>query len=197
VLIALTPAPARASTPPGAARVAAAESEDQPSENKPPEDGAFGPPVEIPEERVRWFSLTISPIHLALPFLEIAGEIRVGEDLGIAAIAGMGTVKAEETDDRFKVYEVGGQARYYVYGSFTRGIDVGLEAIYLAAYDETGSAVIQGEGVTVGGFGGYKRVINGVTIDIQLGAQVVAIRTRTDEESKAGALVNVNFGYTF
>ncbi len=202
VLTAAAARPARAEPRPGTARVAEEDSgeepsEKEPSEKEPPEDGMFGPPVEIAEERVRWFSLTFSPIHLALPFVEVTGEFRVGEDLGIAAIAGAGDIKAKETDQRYKVYELGAQARYYVYGDFTRGFDVGIEAIYLAAYDETGSAIIRGEGVTVGGYGGYKRVLNGVTIDLQLGAQVLAVRTATEQESKAGALVNVNFGYTF
>jgi len=170
--------------------------EAQPAE-APPEETPFGAAMDIEAEHVRWFSLTFSPVHLALPFLEVTGEFRVGQHLGIAAVAGTGTIEPEESGDRFKIYEIGGQARYYALGSFTRGFMVGIEAIYLAAYDETGGAAIKGEGVTVGGYGGYKRVFSGVTVDVQVGVQVFAVRTATEDDSEVGPLININFGYTF
>jgi len=210
LLVAATAAPAasaRAASRPGAARTADAESDEKPSNEGPPEDSPFGPPVDIPEEHVRWFSLMISPVLLAQPLIEITGEFRVGQDLGLAVIGGAGWVKPEQPDDpeappvsedRLTVYEIGAQAHYYVYGSFTNGVMVGVEAIYLAAYDEAGAAVLRNEGVTVGGYGGYKRVLgNGVTIDLQLGIKKLAVRSVTSQESDVGALVNVKFGYTF
>src|SRR6476646_9254851 len=58
-----------------------------------PAEGA--PPAESvaaarPDHPRRMMSLTISPLHLFLPIVELTGEYRVLDKLGVAAIAGAG-----------------------------------------------------------------------------------------------------------
>src|SRR3954471_20280725 len=66
------------------------------------------------------FALTISPIHLFFPIVELTGEIRASDKVGLAAILGAG--RYSDTTNGVKVsasvYEAGAQFRYYLIGDF-------------------------------------------------------------------------------
>jgi hypothetical protein len=62
-------------------------------------------------------SITFSPLHLLQPFLQVTGELRLDDKIGAAAILGAGQVS--EDSRRYGAWEVGGQFRYYLFGSFS------------------------------------------------------------------------------
>src|SRR6185369_10478727 len=90
-----------------------------------PADGAATVAEDAPAHPRRIVSLTISPLHLTLPVLELTGEYRALDKLGVAVIAGVGRY----TDNNLSAaaYEAGAQVRYYVVGDFRHGMQVGAE----------------------------------------------------------------------
>ncbi len=148
-------------------------------------------------------AVTVSPIHLVLPVGEVTAEVRVAPKLGIAAIAGAGSVRVDDVDRRIGVYEGGLSARYYVTGSFARGIQLGAEAIYLHAQttDDVMSSV-RAEGLGLSPFAGYKWTHHaGFTLEGQLGVTYIAVRAKSDtasaEDRRVGPMLNLNVGYSF
>lgn len=157
-------------------------------------------------------AITISPLHLIFPMVEVTGEYAVSRNLGIAAIGGYGTVGLENADGSdagsVTLYEAGAQARYYVVGSFDHGMQIGAEALYIGATGKSGDGQIDGtaEGIGVGPFIGYKKAARfGLTFDAQLGAQYFAARARSSGGSSSaeaksdgfGILLNLNLGWSF
>jgi len=162
----------------------------------------FVEPREEPE--LPSFSLTISPLHLFLPVVELTGEIRAADKVGVAAILGAGRYSDTTNGVRVSasVYEAGAQFRYYVLGDFRHGMQLGAELLYLHLSDDNLS--IRGAGVAVGPFVGYKVTADGgFTFDVQLGVEVVGAHAESDSRD-AGAsdssvipLLNVNLGWSF
>jgi hypothetical protein len=154
-------------------------------------------------------SLTISPILLLLPILELTGELRLGTQAGLALIAGGGRVPVTQSDGTkvtFTVLEGGGQLRYYVTGSFRRGMQVGAEILYVhvngSLQDITGVA----SGLAMGPFFGWKMTsYAGFTFDVQGGVEVVTMGTRVSDSSGGSSssnvdyipLLNLNIGWSF
>lgn len=154
------------------------------------------------------FSLTFSPVHLALPMLEITGELRLGDRLGAAAIAGGGAFTGERLgdpgdDNTYSAFELGGQLRYYPLGSFRSGMQLGAELMYLSVDAEGAAGSARGEGLTAGPFVGYKHAWQvGLTLEAQIGAQLLLLRASSDsgasaDDSRAGVLLNLNAGWSF
>lgn len=158
-------------------------------------------------------SVTISPVHLALPVVELATELRLGRSFGITAIAGGGTV--EVLGERFRVYEVGGQVAWYLSGDFGGGFKLGLETLYAAVDGDAQGVRALGEGVSIGQFIGWKKVwSSGFTVDLQGGvafyvARAEASESRTESpavaregttsvgDAEVGPLLNLNLGWSF
>ncbi len=145
-------------------------------------------------ERMRVFSATFSPIHLQFPVLEVTGEARLATKVSAAGILGVG-----KSDD-VNLYELGAQLRYYMWGDFDGGLQLGAEVVYVGATSDEVSAVAQG--LTLGPFIGYKYVAGfGLTFDAQVGAQYITLRGEsgsvTEEDSDIIPLVNLNVGWTF
>ena len=151
-----------------------------------------GAPPPPPEHPRRVFSLTISPIHLFLPVVELTGEARVHDKVGIALIAGAGKyTDPNVTGISATVYEAGGQVRVYVIGDFRHGMQLGGELLYLHLNDDR--IAISGEGLAVGPFLGYKIMIDaGFTFDCparlrahqRAGAAATARRPATSRSSR-------------
>jgi hypothetical protein len=148
-------------------------------------------------------ALTVSPVHFVLPVGELTAELRVADKVGIAVIAGVGSVKIDTLEDRVAVFEAGVSARYYVTGSFRRGVQLGAEALYLHA-NTTGDSMarVRAEGLGLAPFAGYKWTgTSGLTLEGQLGVTYLAVRgasdTDEDEDARVGAMVNLNIGYSF
>jgi len=167
-------------------------------------------------------SITFSPIHLVLPVVELTGELRLQHGLSVAAIAGVGSVTLEQrtmtstgfvtTDkQRFSVWELGGQFRWYPIGSFDHGMQLGVEFLYAhvsgtSVASPTTSGV--GSGFAVGPFIGYKIATNiGFTFDAQLGVEWIGARATAKDSATGDAnsttssafipLVNLNVGWSF
>lgn len=123
-------------------------------------------------------SVSVSPFHLLKreyppglvfqPFFEITGEGRLARQWGIAGILGGGVFRDVPT------WEIGAQGRYYLFGSFRGGVDVGIEVRYLegvVSSDWRGAPAYEGH-VLVGPFTGAKIIADcGFTLEMQVCVQ--------------------------
>jgi hypothetical protein len=165
-----------------------------------PPPGVYAPPPP-PEHPRRVFSLTISPIHLLFPVVELTGEARVHDKVGIALIGGAGKyTDPNVTGISATVYEAGAQVRVYVIGDFRHGMQVGGELLYLHLNDDR--VAISGEGLAVGPFLGYKIMIDaGFTFDAQVGFEHISARAQgngaTPSDKSIIPLLNLNVGWSF
>lgn len=156
------------------------------------------PPAEHPR---RVFSLTISPIHLFLPVVELTGEARVHDKVGIALVGGAGKYSDPNISGiSATVIEAGGQVRAYVIGDFRHGMQVGGEVLYVHLNDDR--VAISGEGLAIGPFLGYKIMIDaGFTFDAQVGFEHISARasssTSTANDRSFIPLLNLNVGWSF
>lgn len=152
---------------------------------------------DTPERNV---SLTISPIHLIGPFAELTGEVRVTDSIGVALIGGLGRmplIKGAGAGVRF--WDVGGQFRYYVSGSFTDGgVNVGAEVLYLHAPKDV-DATAAGANLTASALVGWKLVTRvGFTIDSQFGVSTLIVKQKSDGSGEPLQLLgNLGVGWTF
>jgi hypothetical protein len=138
-------------------------------------------------------------------------EARVSDKVGIAALGGYGSMSVSGFPERFSVWEIGGQARYYAIGSFEHGMEVGAQGEYLgvstSASDGTVTVFGAGNGVVLGPFLGYKLATKvGFTLDLQGGvAYEIATanaQSSTGQTASAGGnaivpLLNLHLGWSF
>lgn len=167
-------------------------------------------------EQTRMMSVTISPLHLIMPIVEVTAEFKAHETVGLAALGGWGKMTQHDEvlgDINYDVWEVGGQLRYYALGDFDHGLQVGAEVLYVNVTSEdietsTGTVSGVGDGVAVGPFLGYKIATElGFTFDGQLGVARMGIgaeaknegtgQTESEESSEWGPLLNLNVGWSF
>ena len=143
-----------------------------------------------------------------MPVLEITAERRLAAKVGVAAMLGAGEITASSgvVENTFTVFELGLSARYYVLGSFNKGLQVGgaVEWLTVKGDDVNGSMLSGvGNGVLVAPFIGYKHTFSwGFTFDGQLGTAFTAIRAEADngamaEESNTSVYLNLNLGWSF
>ncbi len=163
-------------------------------------------------------SITISPIHLVYPIVEITGEYAVNKKIGVAGLVGVGSIPLDTTvvngtttsksTERLSAWEVGGHFNYYVIGGFDHGMQLGVEAIYLkiAKSQSNYSSAAAANGFAVGPYVGYKVIANiGFTFEANLGFQYVTARakatsgttTATAEDKTIIPLLNLNVGWSF
>ena len=158
-------------------------------------------------------AVTLSPLHLILPVVEVTAEYRMADRIGLAGIFGAGKVGTEQAtpagtvEHRFTAVEAGTQFRYYPIGNFVHGMQVGAELLYLyVGRGDSGTSSAFGEGLAVGPFAGYKIATNvGFTFDAQLGFEYVAAHAEASTpggstSAKAKTiipLVNLNVGWSF
>jgi hypothetical protein len=155
----------------------------------------------------RVFALTFSPLHLTLPALEVTGEARLHDKVGVALIAGGGKVDGGATINGTKtsvtMVEIGAQGRYYVVGDFRHGVQLGAEGIYIHGSAARDSVSAVASGLTIGPFVGYKFTADvGFTFDGQIGYQRIGIGGSasdgtTSSTAKNHVLLNLNVGWSF
>lgn len=206
--------------------LAAAQTPSSPPPDLPPPDGAAAPasppPVavrpapapleagakdkEVEEDRSVYIS--ISPIHLIGPIVELTGEARLHRHIGVALIGGYGALKVDGVAERFKVWEVGGQFVGYPVGHFDHGMQVGLEVLYAGVSTNESSkvTVATATGLATGPFIGYKLATKvGFSFNVQGGVQYVFARadassggaTASAEQRSIIPLLNLNVGWSF
>jgi hypothetical protein len=146
-------------------------------------------------------SLTISPIHLAIPLGELQGEFKLDEKIGVAVIGGYGSTEG------VALYEVGAQGRYYLLKDFRSGLPLGLELMYVGTGNiEEGTATASATGLTVGPFTGYKHIFDfGLTLEAMAGAAYMwvtgsatdGVQSAEMTETALFPLININIGWSF
>ena len=82
-------------------------------------------------EAEKTIAVTISPVHLVLPVVELTGEYAVTPKIGVALIVGVGTITPSGSNDKFTAYEAGASFRYYALGTFRSGLQLGAEALFV------------------------------------------------------------------
>jgi hypothetical protein len=154
------------------------------------------------------FAITLSPFHLSLPVLQLTGEYRLGEQMGIAAILGAGEIKGAasglyEAAPTYTAFEAGAKFHYYAVGNFRHGMQVGGEVLMIHVSGSNKGISESATGLLVGPFLGYKYTAGfGLTVEAQLGLAregIGASASTGDELTKSGwgALLNLNAGWSF
>jgi len=174
----------------------------------PPPVEAVAKPKEV-EEEDRTVYLSISPLHLLGPIVELTGEIRLHRHIGVAAIGGYGSIKVDGLRP-YKVWEAGGQFVGYPVGHFDHGMQVGLEVLYAGVSTDTNIKVSSAtaNGLATGPFIGYKLATRvGFSFNIQGGVEYVFARadakspsgntTATAAQSSIIPLLNLQAGWSF
>jgi hypothetical protein len=142
-------------------------------------------------------SLTFSAARVIASLYEVTGEIALGDHVGLAVLAGLGSLDVKHPSYPATINlegkELGAQARVYVLGDFDHGLMLGGELLRIWAeasstrvmdsvtingvrYD--GTALLGGEGTLtgLGAFVGYKVVASfGLTFDAKLGWQKLTL----------------------
>jgi hypothetical protein len=172
------------------------------------------PPEPPHKARDRHVSITISPLHLLSPILELQLEALLSPHFGAAVIGGIGSIKAGASnadidEERFSVYELGLQLVGYPLRDFS-SLQLGGEVVWLHVSTEN----FQGQsiqaaagGVALGPFVGYKLLTDvGFTFFAQGGFQYVAARAKASdtegntartEQKTVIPLLNLNVGWSF
>lgn len=156
-------------------------------------------------------SVTISPIHLAFPVAEITAEYALSPRFGLAGIGGFGSMSAEDNlgeDVTFPLMELGGQANYYLFGSFRHGMQVGAELLWIKIFPpEDEGVTVDVNGFAIGPMVGYKWAARfGLTFMVQAGYEFLFAQAKAEnaageqaEGSSEGGvpLLNLNAGWSF
>ncbi len=176
----------------------------------------------VPSVTPRIISLTLSPLHLQFPVIEIMAEVRLyaakQRAVSMAIIAGHGelaqAVEGQSGLDKQTLHptagQLGGQLIVYPLGDF-RSLQVGGEIMYVKylGFDLAPGQRIAtlGDGVAVGPFVGYKHIERiGFTLSGQLGIDYMVRRANapsaevgetSSPPSKWFPLLNINVGWSF
>jgi len=138
-------------------------------------------------------SVTISPFHLLNPELHLTGELRLTPKMSTAATLAAGRVTDE--DKSYNIWEVGGQFRYYLLGSFTHGMMLGADVGYVDVNGQMENPMAYYVGARAGGFLGYKIAFKvGFTIEAQFGPIYV---WENADNSELQTLINLKIGWSF
>lgn len=145
-------------------------------------------------------AITTSPLLLIVPLAEVTAEVRVADRVGVSLIAGVGSFRDRDTDEKISLLEGGASVRYYLTGSFRGGLQLGAEAVYV--YASADSMDIEAAGLGLSPFLGYKWTHrSGITLEGQLGATVMTARAESDtstaSDSAVGPMLNLQIGYSF
>lgn len=151
-------------------------------------------------------SVTISPLHLILPFVELVGEYRLMDEVGLALVVGGGSLSSPNIDYNVNIFQLGVQGNYYFFGDFDHGAHAGVDILGMRASASDGGIDASATSGLLGIFLGYKVIASfGVTFVIQAGIQhTVILAEATDgttsveqTASGLGPLLNLNLGWSF
>jgi len=137
-------------------------------------------------------SLTLSPIHLTGPIVELSYERALTEVHAVQAIAGAGQLQG------FSAYEGGAQYRAYLLGDFGTGLGLGAEVlgVSVSGSGATGTGMAAGPLVTAKATAGFG--LTGVLdVGYQWGTASASGNGQTASGSMGGLLLNLNVGWSF
>jgi hypothetical protein len=107
----------------------------------------------------------------------------------------LGGGNVTEEGQTYRIWEIGGQVRYYVLGSFSHGMMLGADVGYVDVNGQPESAMEMLVGTRAGGFLGYKLILKrGFTAEVQLGPVYV---WGNDGASEWQTLHNLKLGWSF
>lgn len=156
-------------------------------------------PILSTAQSAHTMSITISPLHLKLPVVEITAEFLTKKGGSLAGIIGAGTY------NDVSLIEVGGQYNYYLLGSFEHGLHIGAEAMGMYGwadvynpYTYSNSTEVSAFVMSIGPYAGYKFIAEyGFTLVAQ-GGKYFATGSGLGETSSTSAFfVNLNAGWSF
>jgi len=170
------------------------------------------PSSQAAKRPVRRVSLSLSPVHLLLPIVELEAELMAAPHFGIAAIGGIGSLKASSStpgvgDARFSAYESGLQLTGYPLRDFS-SLQLGAEALWVKLSTESvGGRQVSASagGLAIGPFVGYKLIADmGFTFFLQGGVQYMAVKgaassggaSATVSQKSFIPLLNLNLGWS-
>ena len=165
--------------------------------------------VEVQTEvrRADGISLTFSPYHVLIPMGELQLEIPLSQSRksGLAIVGGYGSanVEIDGIDTPATIYDIGSSIRYYLFGDYSMGFQVGVEAMWTGISEEDSDVRFNAQGFTIGPFVGFKVVLPiGFTVDTQIGAAYITARGELNNPAEAERtdfipLFNLNVGWTF
>ena len=154
------------------------------------------------------FSITVAPVYLLGPVLQVTGEYGFAHHLSAAAIVAAGSVSFPDDGGDWSGYDLGAQFRYYTQTD-PRGFQLGAQVLWAHASSDNfleNDSRSGGDALTAGPFLGYKFVAsNGLTVDFQAGygfLWVLAWASTTYESVDANVnaglpIVNLNLGWSF
>ena len=149
-----------------------------------------------PEEPLKTASITIDPTYLKLPMIHLTGELCAARKLGLAVILGGGEVTDEDSNITFRAYEAGASVRYYAWGTFRQGFQIGVQLLYASVSSENTAFAATNEGIGISPFGGYKWTHrSGFTLESQGGFTYLATGDVRDNR-RLVPMVNLNIGWS-
>lgn len=171
------------------------------------------PPPKPKPEPLRYVSISLDPLLLFQPVLELTGEGRLAPFAGLAVVGGIGSINpnvASEVDAsvrraRFTVRELGGQLCFYPGDDF-HGFTVGGELLYLRIVGDVDDIDYTFHVVAMGPYLGYKAVTrSGFTFIAQGGLRRSSVLeidesdsgTERDRYGDWSVLLNLNLGWSF
>lgn len=132
----------------------------------------------------RRFALLLAPAQLAVPQVELTGDLRLGSRSSIAGVVGV------NLEDVVSLHHFGGQYRYTFTGDWGRGAFLGGEVL-------TGDGSWlhrQSEGLSFGGFvGGRYTFSPALTLEAAVGGRL----WWESEQLHPGVIVNLGLGWSF
>lgn len=164
----------------------------------PPPEGAVTARVESPSHVV---SLTISPVHLIFPIVELRGEYAVSDDVGVSLIAGAGSIEASVDGQResFGVFELGAQLAWYAVGDFDNGFQLVAELLGASVSGRSSDVDgLLGQGIAASFLLGYKATFDfGLTASLQAGVGFAFARAEDETASALSPNLNLDIGWSF
>jgi len=159
------------------------------------------------DQREEVTSITFSPLHLIAPVIELQGEYKVIDHLGVSLIGGYGWPESDGID--FQLFEAGTQVMGYPLRKF-RSLQLGAELVYIHVWaDGVGDTDASGfaGGVAVGPLVGFKFIAGpGFTGFVQGGVSFVVAHAEasdntgasdTEDDSAVLPNLNLNVGWSF
>jgi hypothetical protein len=159
----------------------------------------------------RHVTVMVAPLRAIVPLGEITVEYAITPKLGASIELGAGqrTISAGDDEATGTEIEGGAQVRYYAFGNFRHGMELGGEFLEeYVKFNEPLPGNIVGAaagGATLGAFVGYKIITHvGFTFEAQVGArylivdpQVTGQATGVPAFDKWAPLLHVNVGWSF
>lgn len=142
------------------------------------------PTTALGDDKDTRVAITLSPLHLILPVVELTGEFKVAERASVAVIGGAGRTSG------VSLWELGAQGRFFLLGDFADNVHVGAEALYAGG----ASSGLTAAGFSPGAFVGGKTTFDfGLVLDGQVGGAYYT----SSGDGELDLLLNLNLGWAF